>query len=311
MITSIIIGLFVWALVATYFLWTSIRSGKKKIELKADIEKLMDEYPQEKKLDAYLSAHEQIEKITPWFQKSLSTIGVIAFFSMSAATLTQTISAQLNEFKAQSAELRINEIQSMAATTERANKQTLAAILSLIDSGSHVSKEMAELLGSRLHSLGEKNRSDSLTPQETREWIRVAMAIGNMNCAAQIWQSSSDSDLNQAGIGQPELLTFGELYYVLRDNKMSRKALSRFDFDENRSESAAIRAAALEVAISDQIGASTTLEQWSERIASQFSAEKKTVSDLISIGAGTLKKQRARVVINPAEDYCKSSATQA
>ncbi len=66
------------------------------------IQVLLNELPVVDGTDRVLMEVE-IEKLrrsdTPWFEKSISTIGTIAFFSMVAATVIQTIDASITKEK--------------------------------------------------------------------------------------------------------------------------------------------------------------------------------------------------------------------
>ena len=74
------------------------------------IETLIDEYALDsiKKIEFLLEIKKIEAETIPWFMKAISTIGIVAFFSMILATLIQTI--ELNNKKNELIELKKNEL---------------------------------------------------------------------------------------------------------------------------------------------------------------------------------------------------------
>lgn len=303
MIISLIIGLATWAAVATYFLIKTIRRNERLIAFDRESSELLAEYPAEKKLDAHITLHELREKHVPWFQKSLSTFGVIAFFSMSAAALTQTISAQVNAFKAQSAEQRYNEAKEMADATERANERSIKAILALRNTDIYLSKEMTDLLYDRLIHLSDPKRNSQTAAADVKEQMIIAMALGRANCAAQIWQASSDITLSELNVEPADVVTFGELYYLIRDDTSARKSLEHLDYGRLKSKSVAFRSAALRVALAEH-DPTRLLADHVDQLSRRFTGDTSQMHDRLVQQVEQLRRERARMRLDATQDFC-------
>ncbi len=306
MTTSLIVGLAAWAILATFFLIRTIRGSSRQRNLHRRLSRLIGKLPADKQFEALLSSNDAYEKLLPWFQRSLSTLGVIAFFSMSAAALTQTISAQLSEFKASAAERRYSYIQDTARITDISNARSSQAILAMIASGMPRMPEMDAFLRARLAILIDPRRPDDSVPQDASESIAIALGLGEANCAAQIWRNHPNVDLTRFKLSQSDTLAFSKLLHYLGNDA---RALALLDKVPGRhSLSTEHQIAALRYVLRRRDAA--ILERSTLEVSQAFRIPTDEVRRGILRWARTIGEEKASLLLSRSVDFCKDPGAQ-
>lgn len=305
MIVSLLVGLATWAAVATWFLVFSIRRSERRRHFHLMATRQMAKLPSEKRFEALIQMHEVQEKALPWFQRSLSTLGVVAFFSMSAAALTQTISAQFSEFKASAAERRYSYIQDSARMTEVANSRSSRAMLEMLSTNSPRLPEMVAFLQSRLELLADPRRPKNTEAEDAKEGIAIAIALQNIHCAAQIWRNHPEIGLDTLELRQAYKLSFAQFFYFLGEDSRAGDVLDEVEATGNQSFAEDV--AALRYLLSGRDRSS--LDRSMSRLSSEFGSDPEEIERSLIRRQRVLDASKNRLRLKQNADSCRATVS--
>lgn len=151
----------------------------------------------------------------PWHERAISTIGVIAFFSMSIAVVIQTISANLQQARVERLESGLAALKEERAAAERFLAEVSHAVTTGVLDPRALGDVERRVLQYRLDRLRGKLDRDE---KETREVYSLAMALGRYDVAAAIMERHTDLfDMARPG----DRLSLAEYYYLVGSHEAS------------------------------------------------------------------------------------------
>jgi len=158
---------------------------------------------------------------TPWYERTLSTIGVIAFFSMSVAVTVQTIGANLQESRAERLREQLEDLKETQLTSERFVADVSRLVASGMRSGGSLSELERKILRQRLEALAHKGDA---TDETVREMFSLALALREYpQAVALLEEHRSVLDLAVPG----DRLSLAEYYYLVGSPQAAKELVGK------------------------------------------------------------------------------------
>ena len=124
----------------------------------------------------------------PWYERSLSTIGIVAFFSMLIATSFQTINSAKTEIESTNLKQEIKGLEAQRASWKDLMKKLSEVVLLKQAGGMALENSEADVLRQRL---GEINRGDQLSKEDDIEKLRILLALKEYDSASALIERST------------------------------------------------------------------------------------------------------------------------
>lgn len=125
-------------------------------------------------------------KQIPWYERSLSTIGVIAFFSMLIATGLQTTNANLSEVKVQRLQDQLKALEAQQASLVPAVARAARATIDQYQARHVLEDGAEEVLRLRLDTL---QRSSTGGQERIAEMLDIALVLRDLHQAVSLIES--------------------------------------------------------------------------------------------------------------------------
>lgn len=207
------------ALLSAAYLWDRYRVGKprsKKLDrVLAQASKLDDPV---KSLELLKALAELEQASLPWYQRSLSAIGVIAFLSMTLAAGLQTVNSYLEQAKAQRLEGQIEALRTERQAAEQFVDSISATILADLERGGRAPGKLERRL--LAHRLRRIEQVLDPTPEQLREAFSLAVALQDWAAVASAVEHHKELlDLNAL----PDLLSLAEYYFIVGSRERARE----------------------------------------------------------------------------------------
>ena len=206
---TLLIALFVYGVLCTVLQVAQHRRKaalpKTSDKLRAAIDGLEDE---SKKIDALIELAKVEQVQTPWWERSISTMGIVAFASMSVAVTVQTINSSLGEAKFQAAQDKIEQFQTeLKSSSELIEVLAQGALRRHLELGERDEASM-KLLEFRLSQIENKLHKE---PKDLQEAYALAFAVEKYDVAFSLLKSHPDM-LNETT--PDDMVTLGEYFFI-------------------------------------------------------------------------------------------------
>ncbi len=161
-----------------------------------------------------------------WFERSVSTIGIVAFFSMIIATTVQTINSAKTDIESSNVKQEIKALEAQRVTWKKLLK-SLSEVIVLKQLNGRLEESEKDVLRQRLQDLEE---ADSGKAEDERERLKLYLALGRHENASALVEKSS---VVAADTTPENLILLAETSYV--DGAKSRANLFLNKFEPNLS----------------------------------------------------------------------------
>ena len=219
----------VYAVVATLILvWTRKRrvSGD---EIRFAVEGWFKTSPMtHESVSAFSEFTTSQQSVLPWFERSLSTIGVAAFLAMSITTAVQSVQSISSESQAKLLRAEVSDLQKQKDSATRVINSSIHALRDVVSMHDAVDPSVKELLRFHLQKTVEmKDASKDMV----LEAFGTAVLIDDYETARELFRKWPDL----AAASKPEeQLTLAEGLYLLGQPQRSREVMA--DVVNRRSE---------------------------------------------------------------------------
>lgn len=158
----------------------------------------------------------------PWWERSLSAIGVIAFFSMLSATTVQTFRAGIEAANADRLKADVEELESRQADLRAALGDVTTALVSESRRGKRLTLHAKRLLRQRLDLLLDE---EDLTSEERVEGFEIAFALDDYDTMLELY-GEDITKLTEAVEGVPaDVVSLAQFYYLEGASRTARELL--------------------------------------------------------------------------------------
>jgi len=214
----------IYALAVSAYLIRLHRLRNKRTEL----DKIWTEVTQKSNLTTEnLKVIAEIAKVRqteiPWYERSLSTIGIVAFFSMIIATSVQTINSAKTDIESSNIRQEIKGLEAQRAAWKRQLKSLSEVIvLKHLDSGK-IEESEKDVLRQRVKDLEE---ADSGELEDESERLKIYLALQQYDNASVIVQKST---VLAQGTSPETLLLLAENSFLDGAKNRTKLLLSKFE----------------------------------------------------------------------------------
>lgn len=156
---------------------------------------------------------------TPWYERTVSTVGVIAFFSMSIAITVQTIQGNLEEARAQRLGAQLEDMKEEHTAAEEFVAEVSRLVASGMRSAGTLSDLEKRILRYRLEMLERKPETDE---DAVREIFALALALREYPLAVSVLEREQEV-LNLAV--PADRLSLAEYYFLVSSHSASKQLL--------------------------------------------------------------------------------------
>ncbi|MGZ0080164.1 hypothetical protein [Methylomonas sp. YC3] len=125
----------------------------------------------------------------PWFERSLSTIGVVAFFSMIIATGVQTFKATIDQLELASLKYDIKQLENQKKIFDKLIPDISRTVLQEYRKNGYLFPDEKEFATQRIAQLDEK---PTLSMPEIEEMFNLSIATGDLSHAVASIRKNSD-----------------------------------------------------------------------------------------------------------------------
>jgi hypothetical protein len=159
----------------------------------------------------------------PWFERSISTAGVVAFFSLLIGTGFQAVKSDSDAIRAAQIEREVKELQSQKLDFERAVRELAQSVVAQYQRTSYIDDSGIRVLKERLHYL---ERDDTESRDRLIEAFGLAMVAGEYREAARLLSSHTDLlDRTKS----TDLIILAEFYYLTGDSDSAKAMLKNLE----------------------------------------------------------------------------------
>lgn len=156
---------------------------------------------------------------SPWYEKSLSTAGVIAFFAMLVAASVQTVMVTRESFKLDQLQVQIDSLAEGKKYADSVIKDAVQTIVDKHQLGGRLYREEKLLLEHRLRQLEKIN---SLSKAEFAELYRLQLLLGRFFAATDLLEEHKALlDMTAPA----DIISLAEYYYLEGAGEVARKLL--------------------------------------------------------------------------------------
>ena len=164
---------------------------------------------------------------TPWYERTISVVGVVAFFSMTIATGFQTFSAASREVKQEQLKVELVELEEELAAADKFLEEMARAALARSIDPRRISRDERNVLRYRLTSIQSRKSQDATA---IREGLALAMTLSDYESAAEF----VDRNWNLLDETIPaDRVSLAEYYYLVGSHGAARDIAS--DLELNRT----------------------------------------------------------------------------
>jgi hypothetical protein len=216
--------IFIYAVVLTVYLLYKQRAASKQTELETIWHNISSATsPSAKDLKAIARIAKARQSEIPWYERSVSTIGIVAFFSMIIATSVQTLNSVKAEVESIRLRQEIKELEAQRVAWKKNVKGLAEVIVHKKSNGGKLEKTEEDILRQRLTQIEE---SESPTKEETAEKLKIYLALGRNEEASLLVDTSSLLD----GEATPEtLLLLAEASFLEGSSGRAKSLLKKFE----------------------------------------------------------------------------------
>lgn len=192
--------------------------------------KLLDEVPFDRlepvaRLEALAKAGEVRSKQVPWYERSLSTIGAIGFFSMLVATGLQTTNANLSDAKLQKLQGQMETLKAQQASLEPAVARAAQAAIEQYWLRHILEDGAEEVLRLRLDTL---QASPAKGMEKVAEMLDIALVLRDVQRAVSLVEEHPE--FYEAA--EPfQLVSIAESYVISGSTAHAAETLKRLEGD--------------------------------------------------------------------------------
>jgi hypothetical protein len=159
----------------------------------------------------------------PWYERSISTLGIIAFFSMLIATSVQTINSAKAEIESSNLRQEIKGLESQRQSWNKIIKELSEVVVLKQSSSGRLEKSEEDVLKQRLAQLLEIERPGK---EDIAEKLRIFLALKQYDGASALLQKSPAL----ADEASPEnLIFYAEISFIDGAKGQTRALLKRFE----------------------------------------------------------------------------------
>jgi hypothetical protein len=159
----------------------------------------------------------------PWYERSLSTIGIVAFFSMLVATSFQTINSARTEIESSNLKQEIKTLELQRGAWAKLIKDLSEVILLKQTSAGKLEQSEQDVLRQRL---GEIERNEKPSKEIDTEQLKIHLALREYNEASTLINGSAFL----ADETSPEILLFlAEASFVDGARERAKFLLKKFE----------------------------------------------------------------------------------
>jgi hypothetical protein len=218
-----------YALVATIILVWRRRRRSSRDEIQAAVENWFKISPMtHESVSAFSEFTTSQQGVLPWFERSLSTVGVVAFLAMSITTAVQSIQSINSEVQAKLLRAEVSDLEKQKDSATRVINSSIRALRDVVSMHDGVDPGVKELLRFHLQRTVElKDAPKDMVLQA----FGTAVLIGDYETARELFRKWPDL----AAASKPEeQLALAEGLYLLGQPQRSREVMT--DVMSRRSE---------------------------------------------------------------------------
>lgn len=157
---------------------------------------------------------------TPWYERTISAVGVVAFFSMSVAVTVQTIGANLQQGRAERLGAQLEDLKEERAAVEAFVAEGSRLVASRMRSGGMLSELEKTILRYRLDAL---EKEPAASEGAVRERFTLALALREYASAISVLE-------NERGLlnltTPADRLSLAEYYFLVSSHEASKQLLA-------------------------------------------------------------------------------------
>jgi hypothetical protein len=199
-------------------------------------------------LEGLAKRAEILSKQIPWYERSLSTIGVIAFFSMLIATGLQTTNANLSDAKIQRLQDQLKALEGQQASLAPAVARAARATIDQYQGGHVLEDGAEEVLRLRLDTL---QRSSADGEEAIAEMLDIALVLRDLHQAVSLIEEHPEF----VETAKPyHLASVAECYFISGSKAHASETLKRLeDGISNLNRNQRLRVLVLKAALTGNI----------------------------------------------------------
>lgn len=156
----------------------------------------------------------------PWYERSISTIGAVLFFSMIITTAVQTIKATHLNFKTDQLLVKIGKLEKQAEEAEKIVPILASSVIDLYHKDAILNSTRISILKHRLKQLDEVSK---LNNDQIMEQYNIAIILGEYEKAVEIIDRNIQV-LDRTKI--PDQISLAEYYFLTGAEPMSKKIIA-------------------------------------------------------------------------------------
>jgi hypothetical protein len=219
-VTVILVLVGSYAVLLTAIVIVSMKPRRNGDEVSECVEKWFSTQPVTQESVTALSAFKTAQQSAlPWFERSISTVGVVSFLAMSIATAVQTVQGMNAELDTKLLRAEIADLQKQKEAATHVINSSVRALREVLALRDSVDPGVRTLLQFHLQQVVA---SGQLTIADAREAFGVAVAIGEYETAGMLFRKWPD--LATASTSE-EQLVLAEGLYLIGQPQRSREVM--------------------------------------------------------------------------------------
>lgn len=280
-IIIIILVFFLLLCCIVIFYMFALRSMSNETFVKQNLEILANELEdKEKKISKLIEIEKlKISKI-PWWERSVSTIGVLAFISMTIATSVQTTNSILIEHKLEKSKMNSSKLTEKIDSAESLIKSISHIVLKQRVEHGQLDKAGKEVL---LHRLSGILFDDDKSNEHAIEAYNISMALGKYDTAIEIIE---EHEVVFRSTLPSDQVSLAEYYYLIGLEEKSKHIVERLSGKHgNMSKNTEVRSIFLRVILNKGRNKSEAIRE----VQSILNVSKGKAKQSIEIGVRNLE----------------------
>jgi len=218
---TVILGIYA-ALLTVFVLYEYFKKDDKTSELFSQCVEIVEkEQSPSEKIKAISSLNELKNSLSPWYEKYLSTVGVIGLFSMTIAAGVQTINSTTQQYRADALAADLADTKSQVEAAELFVADASSAIQSGAFDTQRIGENERRILRYRFDEL---RTSTVLESEELSEAFSLALVLREFETAVELLEMNKEllDDTNIA-----DQLTLAEYYYLVGSNSAAQQIVGQ------------------------------------------------------------------------------------
>lgn len=219
---ALVWALLVYSAVATYALVAvqrQTRDNRSLDKLRSEALELTDPV---QRVAALTEVEKLRESTRPWWERSVSTLGVIAFFSMSLAAAVQTVDAGMKAEKVARLSSDMGQLRAEIDSVQESIRASSAVVVGEYDETGELDRSGREVLRNRLASLSRQGVHDRSGLLEEYE---ISLILGDFERAL----SALEAVVGLLNDTPADQLVLAEYYYLTGAAGSARRALGNVE----------------------------------------------------------------------------------